>query len=107
MDPFEELSFLAVECRRLGAPWVGRRLFARCGRLLGDRPPHRLLRLYTAQRALLRARLSLAHLQETPVRDGRHWRALAAWYVECAGLATGVLAGPGAAIHLGSAGAQA
>ena len=107
VDPFEELSFLAVECRRLGAPWVGRRLFARCGRLLGDRPPHRLLRLYTAQRSLLRARLALAHLQETPVRDGRRWHAQAAWYIECAGLATGVLAGPGAAIHLGSTGAQA
>jgi len=29
VDPFEELSYLAVECRRLGAAWVGRRLFAR------------------------------------------------------------------------------
>ena len=87
VDPFEELSYLAVECRRLGAAWVGRRLFAQCGRLLGDRPPHRLLRLYGAQRALLRARVALAHLQDHPVRDGQRWRALAAWYVDCAGLA--------------------
>lgn len=84
VDPFEELSFLAVECRRLGAAWVGRRLFARCGRLLGDRPVHRLLRLYGAQRALLRARLSLAHLQDRPTEEGPRWRRLAAWYVDCA-----------------------
>ena len=90
MDPFEELSYLAVECRRLGAAWVGRRLFAQCGRLLEDRPPHRLLRLYGAQRALLRARLCLAHLPEVPGLDGERWRAKAAWYVECAGLACGL-----------------
>ena len=90
MDPFEELSYLAVECRRLGAAWVGRRLFAQCGRLLNDRPPHRLLRLYGAQRALLRARLCLAHLHEANVQDGQRWRSMAAWYIECAGLATGV-----------------
>ena len=89
VDPFEELSYLAVECRRLGAAWVGRRLFAQCGRLLDDRPPHRLLRLYGAQRALLRARLCLAHLPEAPGLDGERWRAKAAWYVECAGLACG------------------
>ena len=88
VDPFEELAFLAVECRRLGAPWVGRRLFARCGRLLDDRPPHRLLRLYTAQRALLRARQALAHLDELPAPPDRPWRALARWYVQCACLAT-------------------
>lgn len=92
VDPFDELAFLAMECRRLGAAWVGRRLFARCGRLMGDRPPHRLLRLYTAQRALLRAKLALAHLQESPVRDGQRWRSWACWYLGCAGLATGVRA---------------
>ena len=87
VDPFEELSYLAVECRRLGAAWVGRRLFARCGRLLGDRPAHRLLRLYGAQRALLRARLSLAHLLDRPAHEAPRWRDLAAWYVDCATLA--------------------
>ena len=90
VDPFDELAYLAMECRRLGAAWVGRRLFARCGRMMDDRPPHRLLRLYTAQRALLRARLALAHLQESPIRDGERWRSWAFWYLGCAVLATGV-----------------
>ena len=90
VDPFDELAYLAMECRRLGAAWVGRRMFARVGRLMRDRPPHRLLRLYTAQRALLRARLALAHLQESPVRDGERWRSWACWYLGCAVLATGV-----------------
>ena len=97
VDPFEELSYLAVECRRLGAPWVGRRLFAQCGRLLDDRPPHRLLRLYGAQRALLRARLCLAHLQEASVQDSPRWRDRAAWYVACASLATGLTSAAGGA----------
>jgi aminoglycoside phosphotransferase family enzyme len=96
-DPFEELSYLAVECRRLDAAWVGRRLFAQCGRLLDDRPPHRLLRLYGAQRALLRARLCLAHLQEASIQDGQRWRDQAAWYVACASLATGLTGAAGAA----------
>jgi aminoglycoside phosphotransferase family enzyme len=98
VDPFEELSYLAVECRRLGAAWVGRRLFAQCGRLLDDRPPHRLLRLYGAQRALLRARLCLAHLQEASIQDGQRWRDQAAWYVACACLATGLTGAAGAAV---------
>ncbi len=97
VDPFEELSYLAVECRRLGAAWVGRRLFAQCGRLLDDRPPHRLLRLYGAQRALLRARLCLAHLQEASVQDSPRWRDRAAWYVACASLATGLTSAAGGA----------
>jgi aminoglycoside phosphotransferase family enzyme len=98
VDPFEELSYLAVECRRLGAAWVGRRLFAQCGRLLEDRPPHRLLRLYGAQRALLRARLCLAHLQEASVQDSPRWRDRAAWYVACACLATGLTGAAGGAV---------
>jgi uncharacterized protein len=98
VDPFEELSYLAVECRRLGAAWVGRRLFAQSGRLLDDRPPHRLLRLYGAQRALLRARLCLAHLQEASVQDSPRWRDRAAWYVACACLATGMTGAAGGAV---------
>jgi aminoglycoside phosphotransferase family enzyme len=84
VDPFDELAYLALECRRLGAPWTGLRLLARCAHLLDDHPPHRLLRLYTGHRALLRARLALAHLLDEPVREPTRWRPLAAWYLQCA-----------------------
>lgn len=84
VDPFDELAYLALECHRLGAPWTGLRLIALCARLLDDHPPHRLLRLYTGHRALLRARLSLAHLLDEPVREPARWRPLAAWYLQCA-----------------------
>ena len=50
-----------------------------------------------AQRALLRARLCLAHLQEASVQDSPRWRDRAAWYVACASLATGLTSAAGGA----------
>ncbi len=84
VDPWDELAFLMLECRRLGAARAGLRLLAQCARLMGERPPRRLLAAYTAHRALLRARLALAHLEETPVRKPGQWRPLASWYLGCA-----------------------
>jgi aminoglycoside phosphotransferase family enzyme len=84
VDPFDELAYLALECRQLGAPAFGLRVMARCEHLLDDAPAHGLLRLYTAQRALLRARLALSHLLEPTVRDPGRWQPLAAWYLRSA-----------------------
>lgn len=84
VDPFDELAYLALECRQLGAPAFGLRVMARCERLLDDAPVHGLLRLYTAQRALLRARLSLSHLLEPTARDPGRWQPLAARYLRSA-----------------------
>jgi aminoglycoside phosphotransferase family enzyme len=80
-DPFEELAFLGLECERMGAVWIGPRLMARWTDLSGDVEPTALMPLYTARRALLRARLALAHLLETPVRQAARWRPLAQWYL--------------------------
>lgn len=38
VDPFDELSFLTLECERLGAGWVGNHLIERCADGLGDAP---------------------------------------------------------------------
>jgi aminoglycoside phosphotransferase family enzyme len=84
VDPFDELAYFVLECRQLGAPAFGLRVMARCGRLLDDAPAHRLLRLYTAQRALLRARQALSHLLDPTVRNPQRWQPLAAWYLRCA-----------------------
>lgn len=73
VDPFDELSFLAMECEHQGAPWIGDILLEHCTNSLGDRPSDRLLAFYTAYRAALRARLSAAHLLEEEIREPEKW----------------------------------
>ncbi|HEX2510569.1 MAG TPA: hypothetical protein VHK66_08630 [Microvirga sp.] len=84
VDPFDELAFLGMECALLGEPGVGRRLMDRIGERLGPIPPDRLVRLYTAFRAVLRARLSVAHLLDPVPRDPAKWRPLATRYLRLA-----------------------
>jgi aminoglycoside phosphotransferase family enzyme len=81
-DPFEELAFLALECERLGAAWIGPRLMAQWSATCREPAPGDLMPLYTARRALLRARLALAHLLEPDVRHTERWLPLARWYLQ-------------------------
>ncbi|MDZ7828531.1 MAG: hypothetical protein U5K33_03250 [Halofilum sp. (in: g-proteobacteria)] len=70
MDPLEELAFLALDCERLGAAWVGRYFLDVHARITGDDWEPELLAFYRARRALLWALLSARHL----VRGGhQHW----------------------------------
>lgn len=73
VDAFEELVALALECALLGAAWVGERLIARCAERLGDLPDPTLRELYRASRALLRARLAVAHLLDPSPRQPERW----------------------------------
>ena len=84
MDPFDELAFLGMECARLGGPWIRDRLIGRCSELLQDHPPETLIVFYTVFRALVRARLSLAHLLETDISTPEKWRPLARRYAAIA-----------------------
>ncbi|MBB3189860.1 hypothetical protein [Halomonas cerina] len=84
VDPFDELSFLGLECDRLGAAWIGEQLIRQCARALGDRPGRRLLAFYTAYRACLRARLTLAHLLEPNPRNPDKWEPRARQYLALA-----------------------
>jgi aminoglycoside phosphotransferase family enzyme len=77
VDPFDELAFLALECDLAGAPWIGPHLIDGCAKALGDTPPPALLRLYTASRGLLRARLAMAHLLDPSPRVPDKWPPLA------------------------------
>jgi len=81
VDPFDELAFFALECELAGAAWIGPRLIDGCRAALGERPDAQLLPLYTAYRALLRARLALAHLLEPQPRTPKRWLPLARRYV--------------------------
>ena len=85
VDPFDELSFLGLECAMAGDAAIGSQLVARCADALDDHPPAALLRLHTAHRALLRARLSVAHLLEAEVRTPQKWLPQAGRYLQHAG----------------------
>jgi aminoglycoside phosphotransferase family enzyme len=73
LDPADELAYLAMECERLGAPWVGTTLLAYYATLSDDRPPARLLHFYQSVRAALRAKLAAWHLDDATVRYPSQW----------------------------------
>lgn len=82
VDPLDELSFLSLECAMAGDAAIGPQILARCAAALDDPPPAALLRLHTAHRALLRARLSAAHLLEADVCTPQKWLAQAGRYLQ-------------------------
>jgi aminoglycoside phosphotransferase family enzyme len=82
LDPADELAYLALECERLGAAWIGPELFAAYAEVTEDRPDPALVTFYTAFRSYLRGRIAILHLKE-PV-DHRRWIARAERYLELA-----------------------
>jgi aminoglycoside phosphotransferase family enzyme len=77
VDPLDEIAYLGLECEMAGAAWIATRLFEGYAAALDDRPHPALLHLYGAQRALLRARLALAHLLDPVPRTPDKWPARA------------------------------
>jgi aminoglycoside phosphotransferase family enzyme len=84
VDPFDEIAFLDLECERLGAPWVGQKVLDICQRELSSRLPDGLFAFYRSARALLRARLALAHLIEPNPRMPEKWEPRARTYIKIA-----------------------
>ena len=84
VDPFDEIAFLDLECERLGEPWIGRKILDICLRELSPAPPAELLAFYRCSRALLRARLALAHLTELNPRLPEKWEPRARTYIALA-----------------------
>jgi aminoglycoside phosphotransferase family enzyme len=84
LDPIYELAFLAMECERLGGRIIAPILFQRYCRRTRDRPASTLIAFYKAISALIRARIAIVHLRETPVRDPQKWPKRAAEYLEIA-----------------------
>ncbi|ATQ70357.1 hypothetical protein Ms3S1_23740 [Methylosinus sp. 3S-1] len=84
VDPFDELAFLDLECALLGAGDLGPRLLEATSARLGDAPAPALVALYGACRAMLRARLALAHLFDPHPRQKEKWAPLAARYLQLA-----------------------
>lgn len=84
IDPFDEIAFLDIECRRLGAAWPGPYLATRIDRRLGDRLPEPLFAFYRCYRAATRARLAFAHLLEPHPREPEKWPAQGRAYLAIA-----------------------
>jgi aminoglycoside phosphotransferase family enzyme len=80
----DELAFLELECERLGAPAAGLRIRRRVQRALGDQTPAALVLFYRCHRAMLRARLSIAHLLEPDGRTPEKWPRQARAYLAIA-----------------------
>jgi uncharacterized protein len=59
LDVLDELSFLAMECDRLGAPGVGRQLIDYYRETAQDQAPESLVAYYKSYRAAVRAKVNM------------------------------------------------
>jgi len=84
LDALDELAFLHLECERLGGRWVGDILRRRLAILLDDDPATGLFLFYRINRAMLRARLSIAHLLDANPRTPEKWPRLTRTYLRIA-----------------------
>ena len=84
LDALDELAFLHLECERLGGRWVGEALRRRLAIFLDDDPATGLFVFYRINRAMLRARLSIAHLIDPNPRTPEKWPRLAQTYLAIA-----------------------
>jgi len=83
-DALDEIAFLHLECARLGARWVGERLRRHLAVQLDDDPSSGLFLFYRIGRAMLRARLSIAHLADRDPRTPEKWPPQARTYLALA-----------------------
>ena len=84
LDPADELAFLTMECEKIGARNVGQILLRRYCLRAHDFPPPQLIIFYKVIGALVRARIAILHLQESPVREPGKWPKRAAEYLAIA-----------------------
>ncbi|MGY3534473.1 hypothetical protein [Bradyrhizobium sp. USDA 4452] len=84
LDALDELAFLHLECDRLGGLWVGNALRSRLAILLDDDPATGLFLFYRINRAMLRARLSIAHMIDPHPRTPEKWPRMAHTYLSIA-----------------------
>jgi len=83
-DPLDEIAFLHLECERLGGLWAGEQIRRHLARALDDDTSSGLFLFYRSHRAMLRARLSVAHLFDANPRTPEKWPRLARLYLDLA-----------------------
>jgi aminoglycoside phosphotransferase family enzyme len=84
LDAASELAFLALECERLGAPEIGRRILNAYSEQADDRPANALLEFYRAYHACVRAKIAIWHLNDDNIQDRAAWVAKAEQYLRMA-----------------------
>jgi len=84
LDPYDEVNYLGLECAFKGADWIGSLLLDVLDRHLQHRPEPRLLATYGAFRAVLRARLCVAHLLDAVPMQPERWSREAERYLDFA-----------------------
>lgn len=84
-DPMDEIAFLDLECEFLGAPEAGARIRREALYALAETGPEPLYSFYRCHRAMLRARLSIAHLYDPEACTPAKWPAQARRYLDIAG----------------------
>lgn len=85
LDPYDEVNYLGLECEFLGAGWIRPILLDVVDdHLGGHRPAPRLLATYGAFRAVLRARICVAHLLDPEPMEAERWPGEAERYLELA-----------------------
>jgi aminoglycoside phosphotransferase family enzyme len=90
-DPLDEIAFLHLECERLGGLWAAERIRHHLARTLEDDAASGLFLFYRSHRAMLRARLSIAHLLDPNPRTPEKWPRLARVYLKLAAADAGRL----------------
>ncbi len=84
LDPYDEVNYLGLECELLGASWIRPLLLDIVDGYLGRRPEPRLLATYGAFRAMLRARICIAHLLDPVPMQPDRWPGEAERYLDLA-----------------------
>ncbi len=79
-DPVDEISFLDMECRRRHSDWIGAAFLDTYCAMCHDFAPQKLMAFYRGQRALLRAKLTLWHLEDYP-GEADKWHSMAEEYL--------------------------
>ena len=81
LDPLDEIAFLHLECERLGGLWAAERIRRHLAHALDDDPSSGLFLFYRSDRAMLRARLAIAHLLDVSPHTPEKWPRLARVYL--------------------------
>ena len=84
LDPYDEVNYLGLECEFLGAGWIRPILLEVVDDHLAARPAPRLMATYGAFRAVLRARICIAHLLDPEPMEPERWPAEAERYLDVA-----------------------
>ena len=84
LDPYDEVNYLGLECKMMGAGWIRPLLLTTLEGILGGRPEPQLMCTYGAFRAVLRARICLAHLLDPEPMQPYRWPSEARSYLSLA-----------------------